>query len=302
MSYQSIVAAESGLLHYWKMENPSGDDTDVVGGVEPIHGTPGGVTIGAAPSFPGGWTGLGSITCWSFAGATGGGYTNNNLPSLAVGALTVEFLANWTTNNNTDDHLLMELTPDFSVNNGFIIDGNPGGLTGDRFVGFALASGGSWTDQHAQPSAGTWHHHLYVFDRTNKVNKAYIDGSLQSLTANTHSAVTYGNFDTAVVYLMCRNITSLLGAGKMSQLAIYSGDKSSVAASHFAALSPGTTAPTADFTGTPLSGSSPLSVAFTDTSTNEGGSPTFHWEKNDGSGWQDFAGTPTAQNPTETFS
>jgi PKD repeat protein len=74
---------------------------------------------------------------------------------------------------------------------------------------------------------------------------------------------------------MCRNHTGLRTAGKMGQLAIYSGDKSSVAASHFAALSPGTTAPTADFTGTPLSGSSPLSVAFTDTSTNEGGSPTF---------------------------
>jgi PKD repeat protein len=59
--------------------------------------------------------------------------------------------------------------------------------------------------------------------------------------------------------------------------------------------------PTADFTGTPLSGSSPLSVAFTDTSTGEGGSPTFLWQKNDGSGWVNFAGTPTAQNPTETF-
>jgi len=56
---------------------------------------------------------------------------------------------------------------------------------------------------------------------------------------------------------------------------------------------------TADFTGTPLFGSSPLEVEFTDTST---GSPTsWFWEKNDGSGWVPFEGTPTAQNPTEDF-
>lgn len=28
---------------------------------------------------------------------------------------------------------------------------------------------------------------------------------------------------------------------------------------------------------------------------------SWHWEKNSGSGWVDFAGTPTAQNPTETL-
>lgn len=57
--------------------------------------------------------------------------------------------------------------------------------------------------------------------------------------------------------------------------------------------------PTANFTGTPLSGNSPLPVAFTDTSTNV---PTsWLWEKSDGSGLVDFAGTPTSQNPTETF-
>ena len=57
--------------------------------------------------------------------------------------------------------------------------------------------------------------------------------------------------------------------------------------------------PVADFSGTPLSGTNPLSVAFTDLSTN---TPTsWLWEKNDGSGWANFAGTPTAQNPSESF-
>lgn len=59
------------------------------------------------------------------------------------------------------------------------------------------------------------------------------------------------------------------------------------------------TPPVAAFSGTPLSGTAPLSVAFTDASTE---TPTeWDWEKNDGSGWVPFAGTPTTQNPTEVF-
>ncbi len=58
--------------------------------------------------------------------------------------------------------------------------------------------------------------------------------------------------------------------------------------------------PVADFTGTPTSGVSPLSVAFTDLSTN---TPTsWLWEKNNGTGWVNFSGSPTSQNPTESFS
>lgn len=59
-------------------------------------------------------------------------------------------------------------------------------------------------------------------------------------------------------------------------------------------------APVADFTGTPLSGSAPLSVSFTYTGTSPG-STSYSWEKNDGGGWVAFAGSPTAQNPSEDF-
>lgn len=59
-------------------------------------------------------------------------------------------------------------------------------------------------------------------------------------------------------------------------------------------------APVADFTGTPTTGTAPLSVAFTYAGT--GGTPTSYlWEKNSGSGWGNFSSTPTAQNPTESF-
>jgi hypothetical protein len=55
-------------------------------------------------------------------------------------------------------------------------------------------------------------------------------------------------------------------------------------------------APTADFTGTPLTGTTPLSVTFTDASTD---TPTsWLWERNNGSGWATFS---TSQNPTASF-
>jgi PKD repeat protein len=60
-------------------------------------------------------------------------------------------------------------------------------------------------------------------------------------------------------------------------------------------------APVAAFTGTPLSGTSPLSVAFDSSATTN--TPTTHlWERKLGAGaWENFAGTPTVANPTEAF-
>lgn len=61
-------------------------------------------------------------------------------------------------------------------------------------------------------------------------------------------------------------------------------------------------APVAAFSGTPLSGTATLEVVFTDTSTN---TPTeWVWERllsGSGHEWEEFHGTPTAQNPTEEF-
>ncbi|MEE9095432.1 PKD domain-containing protein [Pseudarthrobacter phenanthrenivorans] len=57
-------------------------------------------------------------------------------------------------------------------------------------------------------------------------------------------------------------------------------------------LGPATTAPVASFTASPTSGTAPLNVAFTDTST---GSPTsWAWDFGDG-------GTSTAQNPSHSY-
>ena len=63
----------------------------------------------------------------------------------------------------------------------------------------------------------------------------------------------------------------------------------------------GSPAPVAAFSGTPTSGTAPLSVAFTDSSTN---SPTsWLWEKSSdgGSNWSNFDSGHTSQNPIESF-
>jgi PKD repeat protein len=55
-------------------------------------------------------------------------------------------------------------------------------------------------------------------------------------------------------------------------------------------------APVADFSATPLAGVTPLSVTFTDLSTN---TPTaWDWKRDSGSGFSTFS---TDQNPVETF-
>jgi PKD repeat protein len=54
-----------------------------------------------------------------------------------------------------------------------------------------------------------------------------------------------------------------------------------------------TTAPVADFNGTPTSGSAPLAVNFTSSSTGTIG--TYAWDFGDGS-------TSSAQNPSHTYS
>jgi PKD repeat protein len=55
------------------------------------------------------------------------------------------------------------------------------------------------------------------------------------------------------------------------------------------------TAPVADFVATPLAGTTPLSVTFTDLSSN---ATAWLWERNSGSGYATFS---TTQNPTAIF-
>lgn len=140
--------------------------------------------------------------------------------------------------------------------------------------------------------------------------------TVTTVSANSYLAGAYAinsNVGTGISPSNLTNVLSTIGdaTGKLSvaydaqAAAGASGNKNATLSGNQAwgtllvVIPPGATAPVADFTGTPTSGAASLSVAFTDSSTN---TPTsWLWEKNSGSGWSNFAGTPTAQNPTESF-
>lgn len=58
--------------------------------------------------------------------------------------------------------------------------------------------------------------------------------------------------------------------------------------------------PFANFTGTPTSGSTPLSVTFSNTTNDRPNVTAWLWEKNGGGGWVNF-NNYTGENPTESF-
>ena len=139
------------------------------------------------------------------------------------------------------------------------------------------------------PDDGGWHH--IVMTRSSNTYTIYIDGSSagSGTDSSTISATAYplfigadnggsgvahqyvGSFDEAAVY------NTALSAARI--LAHYNAGI-------------GVVAPTAAFSGTPLTGDAPLSVSFTDASTN---TPTsWAWDFGDG-------GTSTSQNPSHNY-
>lgn len=76
-----------------------------------------------------------------------------------------------------------------------------------------------------RPSAAAWHHYLINIDighATQEVRSVYVDGSSVTLTGNQTNNNTQG-FGSEVWYLMSRENTSLFGAGRIADLAFWSG-------------------------------------------------------------------------------
>lgn len=158
--------------------------------------------------------------------------------------------------------------------------------------------------------------YLYI-NRHNTYNRLFksVAGSLTLLTARdisnaatsfTQSLDANGSTITGSSSLFASDavtdtaITGNLFGGVVHYTWAAEGPKSNSSGDSWS-IDDGLNPPVADFSGTPVSGTAPLSVAFTDASTN---TPTsWLWEKSSdgGSNWSNFAGTPTAQNPTEVF-
>ena len=134
--------------------------------------------------------------------------------------ITVSFWLYWNAFANDDD-LCAEYSASWDGASAFIIDPNQS-TSGAFFVGLSATSN-KWSDTFTRPSAGAWHHYVWGVDRTTPANTVWVDGVSQTLSTFTHTAATYGNFSNSTLYLMSRATTSLFGAGKISDLRIYSG-------------------------------------------------------------------------------
>lgn len=145
----------------------------------------------------------------------------------ATNKVTVAFWLNWTSFSNDND-LALEFTPDVnSSTDGFLINPNGGVPTAGYFQA-SLRGNVEWDVTYfTRPSAGTWHHIVYIFDKSRSSNEisAYINGVPADLVTE-RTADNTNNFGNSTLYVMSRGGSSLFGNGKMDDLAIWSTDLS----------------------------------------------------------------------------
>jgi hypothetical protein len=178
----------------------------------------------------------------SYNGSTDGSFAPINLSSTNI--VTLSFWVKWTTNANDDD-LAFEYTPNYNSNSnhGFMADWNAGSFGGGKFeMGMGNGDSTYWTDLFGRPSAGTWHLIHLVFNRSGSTNKAYVDGSLQTLTTGTRSASGMGNFSNSSLYFMSRAASALNAAGTLDEVRLSTIERNAnwVATEYNNQSSPGT--------------------------------------------------------------
>jgi hypothetical protein len=270
--YEQAVEETSGVTHFWPMDESSGSSfADVIGGANAE--ALGGVTLGE----PGGLVGD-SSTAAAFNGSSGAARAEVDLSGTHQ--LTVEFWMKWKTFAE-DDHLAMELTPNFNeYPGGFLIDPDASGT--EKF-GLGIGEGGSRNNAYfARPSAEQWHYYAFTFDTTasgaDQITP-YVDGHAVSYT-KTESGTGAGTFAKAMLYWMSRDASALFGAGSMQDLALYDTTLSSSAVAEHYELGEG--GPKASFTSSPVvaSAGSPVRLDASGSSSPSGSITDYAWDFN----------------------
>ncbi len=175
-SYREAVEGTSGLTHFWPMGESSGSTLADVKGSADAEVSSSGVTLGQAGGLPGE-----SSTSVLFDGSAGAAHASVDLSGTHV--VTVEFWMKWGS-FASDDHLALELTPDFNeYSGGFLVD--PDATPGSDFA-VSIGKGGSRnTVFFARPSAGVWHYYAFVIDTEAGAEDEitpYVDGHVVSYT------------------------------------------------------------------------------------------------------------------------
>jgi hypothetical protein len=268
--YEQAVEETPSVTHFWPMDESSGSSfADVVGGANAE--ALGGVTLGE----PGGLVGD-SSTAAAFNGSSGAARSEVDLSGTHQ--LTVEFWMKWKTFAE-DDHLAMELTPNFNeYPGGFLIDPD---ASGTEEFGVGIGEGGSRNNTYfARPSAEQWHYYAFTFDTTasgaDQITP-YVDGHVVPYTKGAEGTGA-GTFAKAMLYWMSRDASTLFGAGSMQDLALYDTTLSSSAIAEHYELGQG--GPKASFTSTPVvaAAGSPVRLDASASSSPAGSITDYAWD------------------------
>lgn len=144
--------------------------------------------------------------------------------------ITVAFWLYWDAFANNDD-LALESSATFVSNlNTYNID--PNASAGNWSAGIRGTSGFR-AETATRPSGAAWHHYLFVLDNTTTAGdvRTFIDGVEQSETVGTNTKSGTSNFANNILFGMSRNGTTLFGAGRITALKIWTGDRSASVAS-----------------------------------------------------------------------
>ncbi|HXD56178.1 MAG TPA: N,N-dimethylformamidase beta subunit family domain-containing protein, partial [Solirubrobacteraceae bacterium] len=290
--YEDAVLGTGGLLHYYKLGEPSGP------AIADSKGTSNGTIHGGSFGQPGA-VAEDPTTAIGFNGSSD--YGTVPLDLSGTNKLTIEFWLKWNSYAN-NDALAMEFTPNFNENGGgFLVDPNASQFGGT--FGIAIGTGANRNSIFIQrPSAGSWHHYAISIDTTapgTNVITPYVDGAAVPYQQDG-SANGQGAFANSTLYLMSRAGSALFGAGQLDQLAIYNSPLGAgTIFQHY--FSQGVSkAPKASFTATPTSprpGQSFTLDASGSTDPN-GGIVDYSWDVN-GDGTYE---TDTHSNPVLTTS
>lgn len=162
-----------------------------------------------------------------FNGTTQALNTSATLDLTAYTTLTLGFWLYWDAFAN-NDALCMESSANFNNNvGGILVDPNEGSGTAGFAVGILAASALKNSYYFARPTAAAWHQYTVTLNRgagAQQVVAAYVDGAPQALTVVPgNNNATSGNFGNYTWYAMSRATTSLFGAGRLCEVALWPG-------------------------------------------------------------------------------
>ena len=163
--------------------------------------------------------------CLSFDGSNDYGSTTLDLSATKV--VTVAFWMNWDHYANNDS-LAMEFGADpygyNSSTTGFIINPNSSLAGGGQFEVSMKGDAGYSQMRFQRPSAASWHHLAFVLDKSGPALTGivpYVDGVPVVYTRGSSAANTNA-FGRNQLVFMSRSGTALFGAGRLSDVEIFS--------------------------------------------------------------------------------